>query len=140
MSAEGEQVCYTVCNKTEGRLIAGLGGLFVGMISAGLGKLNGYFLLQRCRVPSKVSIATSVFEVALTTLNAASGHLVQFFQTGVKVLSIVANIVIFTVPGVILGGQLGSIMASRISQHILERTLGVLFILIAALTLGEVIL
>jgi hypothetical protein len=57
-TAQGEQVCYTVCNRTEGRLIAGIVGLFVGMISTGLRELNGYFLLQRCRVPSKVSVAT----------------------------------------------------------------------------------
>ena len=47
-TAEGEQVCYTVCNQNEGRVIAGVGGLFVGMISTGLGELNSYFLLQRC--------------------------------------------------------------------------------------------
>ncbi|MDQ4106310.1 MAG: sulfite exporter TauE/SafE family protein [Actinomycetota bacterium] len=28
------------------------GGTFIGMVSTGLGELNGYFLLQRCRVPS----------------------------------------------------------------------------------------
>ena len=38
---EGEKICYTVCNRTEGRLIAGVGGLFIGMISTGLGDLNG---------------------------------------------------------------------------------------------------
>lgn len=139
VTAEGEQVCYTVCNRNEGRLIAGLGGLFVGMISTGLGELNGYFLLQRCRVPSKVSVATSVFVVALTVLFAATGHLVRFAQTGGDALSTVLSLVVFTVPGVILGGQLGSLVASRISQHTLERGLGVLFILVAALTLGEVI-
>jgi uncharacterized membrane protein YfcA len=55
-------------------------------------------------------------------------------------LSTVLSLVIFTVPGVILGGQLGSWVASRIPQHTLERGLGVLFILVAALTLGEVFL
>ncbi|MHC4687959.1 MAG: sulfite exporter TauE/SafE family protein [Planctomycetota bacterium] len=140
VTAEGEQICYTVCNRTEGRLIGALGGLFVGMISTGLGELNGYFFLQRCRVPSKVSVATSVFVVALTALSGATGHLVQFIQTGGDALTTVLNIVIFTVPGVILGGQLGSLVANRISQHTLERGLGVLFILVAALTLGEVIL
>jgi uncharacterized membrane protein YfcA len=139
VTAEGEQVCYTVCNKTEGRLISGVGGLFVGMISTGLGELNGYFLLQRCRVPSRVSVATSVFVVALTALAASIGHFYQFTQAGSQVLTTVLNIVIFTVPGVIIGGQLGSRVASRISQHTLERGLGVLFILVGALTLGEVI-
>jgi uncharacterized membrane protein YfcA len=140
MTAEGEQLCYTVCNRTEGRLISGVGGLFVGMISTGLGELNGYFLLQRCRVPSKVSVATSVFVVALTALSAAGGHLFQFVQSGGEDLNTVFSLAIFTVPGVIIGAQTGSKVASRIPQRVLERGLGVLFILIAILTLGEVIL
>jgi uncharacterized membrane protein YfcA len=50
----------------------------------------------------------------------------------------VFSLVVFTVPGVIIGGQLGPFVAGRISQHTLERALGVLFIIVAALTLGEV--
>ncbi len=140
VTAEGEEIRYTVCNRTEGRLIAGVGGLFVGLISTGLGELNGYFLLRRCKVPSKVSVATSVFVVAFTALSAATGHLVQFIQSGGEALRTVFNIVIFTVPGVIMGAQLGAAVASRISQHTLERALGVLFILVALLTLGEAVL
>lgn len=140
IAADGEEIRYTVCNTGEGRLIAGTGGLFVGMISTGLGELNGYFLLQRCRVPSRVAVATSVFIVALTALSAAVGHLYQFIQTGSEVMSLVLSIVIFTVPGVIIGGQLGPLVSGRFSQHALERTLGVLFLLVAAVTLAEVLL
>ena len=139
-AADGQEIRYTVCNRTEGRFMAGVGGLFEGLISTGLGELNGYFLLQRCRVPSKVSVATSVFIVAFTALSAAIGHLVQFIQVGGDALDTVFRIVIFTVPGVLLGAQLGAAVASRISQHVLERTLGVLFVLIALLTLGEAVL
>ncbi len=140
LTEEGEEIHYTVCNRTEGRLIAGIGGLFVGMISTGLGELNGYFLMQRCRVPSKVSVATSVFVVAITALVASGGHMVRFVHSGGDTINTVLSIVLFTVPGVILGAQLGSRVASRIPQRVLERGLGVLFILVAALTLGEVIL
>ena len=140
LTAEGEKIHYTVCNRTEGRLIAGVGGLFVGMISTGLGELNGYFLMQRCRVPSKVSVATSVFVVAITALVASGGHMVRFVHSGGDTINTVLSIVLFTVPGVILGAQLGSRVASRIPQRVLERGLGVLFILVAALTLGEVLL
>jgi hypothetical protein len=28
-TSEGVPICYTMCNKTEGRLIAGLGGLLL---------------------------------------------------------------------------------------------------------------
>lgn len=110
------------------------------MISTGQGELNGYFLLQRCRVPSRVAVASSVFVVAITALVASSGHFVKFVQTGGETLSTVLSIVIFTVPGVIIGGQLGSLVSSRISQHTLEHGLAILFIFVAALTLGEVII
>ncbi|MGC9346682.1 MAG: sulfite exporter TauE/SafE family protein [Anaerolineae bacterium] len=139
-TADGEDIHYKVCNRTEGRLIAGIGGLFVGLISTGLGELDEYFLLQRCRVPSKVSVATSVFVVAFTALAASAGHLVRFVQAGEETLSTVASIVLFTAPGVILGAQLGSRVASSIPQRILERGIGVLFIIVALLTLGEVLL
>ncbi len=140
VTSDGEEIRYTVCNRTEGRILAGLGAMFMGMVSTGLGEMNGYFLLQRCRVPSRVSVATSVFVVAVTALTASAGHLLRFVQTGGGVLDTVLSLVIFTVPGVILGGQLGSRVASRIPQKVLERGLGVLFVLIAALTLGQVIL
>jgi uncharacterized membrane protein YfcA len=129
-----------VCNRAEGRTIAGVGGLFIGMISTGLGELNGYFLLQRCRVPSRVAVATSVFVVAVTALVASTGHFIKFVQTGGDTLNMVLSLVIFTVPGVIIGGQIGPAVSSRISQHTLERGLAALFIIVAALMLGEVIL
>lgn len=139
-TAEGEEIRYKVCNRYEGMTIAGIGGLFVGMISTGLGELDGYFLLQRCRVPSRVSVATGVFVVAVTALSASMGHFFRFAQSGGPALETVFSIVIFTVPGVVLGGQLGSWVATRIPQKVMEWTLGVLFILVAILTLGEVIL
>jgi len=140
ITADGEEIHYTVCNRTEGRLIAGVGGLFVGLISTGLGELNSYFLLQRCRVPSRVSVATSVFVVALTALSASAGHVIRLLSLGGSELNTVLSIAMFTVPGVIVGAQLGSKVASRIPQKVLERGLGVLFVLVATLTLGEVIL
>jgi len=139
-TSDGEEIRYTVCNKSEGMLISGVGGLFIGLISTGLGEMNSYFLLQRCRVPSRVSVATSVLVVAVTALVAAGGHLFQFVQSGSETLQTVSNLVIFTVPGVIIGGQMGSLVSSRISQKVLERSMGILFILVAALTLGEVLL
>ena len=139
-TSAGETICYTFCNRTEGRVIAGVGGLFIGMISTGLGELNGYFLLQRCRIPSRVAVATSVFVVAVTALVASTGHFVKFAQTGGDTLNTVLSLVIFTVPGVIVGGQIGPLVSSRISQHTLERGLAGLFLIVAALMLGEVVL
>ena len=136
-SAEGEQFVYKVCEKGMGAIVAAVGGFFTGMISTGLGELNSYFLLERCKVPSKVAVATSVFAVAFTALAAATGHVIQFLGSGPEVINQVFSFVIFTVPGVMIGGQIGPAFSSRVPQHVLEKVLGILFILISALTLGQ---
>jgi uncharacterized membrane protein YfcA len=137
VTAEGEEICYTVCNKTEGRLLSGVGGLFLGMVSSGLGELNGYFLLQRCRVPSSVSVATSVFVVAITALVASTGHVVQVARGGLTGLTTMGNLLLFTVPGVVVGAQLGPVLAKRVSDRVTEIALGLLFTITASLLLFE---
>ncbi|PKO04797.1 MAG: sulfite exporter TauE/SafE family protein [Chloroflexi bacterium HGW-Chloroflexi-3] len=139
-TADGEEIRYTVCNRTEGRILSGIGAIFMGMVSTGLGEMNGFFLLQRCRVPSKVSVATSVFVVAITALVASTGHFIQSAKNGGEVLDTVLSLIIFTVPGVIIGGQIGSKISSKIPQRDLEIGLAILFIIVAFLTLGQAIL
>lgn len=138
-TADGREVRYTVCNHAEGRTIAGVGALFMGMVSTGLGELNGYFLLRRCRVPSSVAVGTGVLVVAVTALSAASVHLWRFAQAGGEALPTVVSLTLFTVPGVIVGGQLGPMVAARIPDVVLERGLGVLFTLVGLLMLGKVV-
>ncbi|WP_071516123.1 sulfite exporter TauE/SafE family protein [Geitlerinema sp. PCC 9228] len=134
----GETFCYTVANRTEGRFLIGIGSLFLGMVSTGLGELNGFFLIQRCRVPSKVAVATSVFIVAITALTASISHVVEFVNAGGDNLNTVLSLVIFTAPGVLIGAQLGSLVANRLSQQLLERSMGILFVLVGTLILGEI--
>jgi uncharacterized membrane protein YfcA len=137
VTAEGKEHRYTINNPTQGQLVAGLGGVLIGLLSTGLGEVNGFYLLKICRMPSQVAIATNVFIVAITALVASCGHFVNFVQQGGETLATVLSLVSFTVPGVIIGGQLGSYVASRIPQQTLERSLAVLFTLVAAITLGQ---
>jgi len=138
-SAAGETFYYTVHSKRLGSFFAVTGGFFTGMISTGLGELNSYYLLQRCKIPSKVAVATSVFTVAFTAMVAAVGHLIHFVSTGGETLSTVLNLVVFTAPGVVIGGQIGPLIATKISQHTLEKTLGVLFVLVSMLVIGQLV-
>lgn len=137
ITATGEQICYNTCNPTEGRIIAGMGSLFMGMVATGLGEMNGYYMLRRCQMPAHIAVATSVFVVAVTALTASIGHLVKFLQAGGDSLATVSALVTFTVPGVIIGGQIGPMITSRISQQMLERTLGILFMVVAMVLLGD---
>ena len=52
-------------------------------------------------------------------------------------LSTVGSLVIFTVPGVIIGGQIGPQIAKRVPEQRLVRSLGWLFLLIGVITLIE---
>jgi hypothetical protein len=140
VARDGEQICYVVKRKFEGLISGGVGGLFVGLISTGLGELNDYFLLKRCKVPSRVSVATSVFVIAVTVLAASGGHVVRFAQTGPATIDQVLSLVIFTVPGVLIGGQVGPKVAARVPERTMQVILAVLFILIGFLTVGEVVL
>ena len=140
VARDGEQICYVVKRKFEGLISGGVGGLFVGLISTGLGELNDYFLLKRCKVPSRVSVATSVFVIAVTVLAASGGHVVRFAQAGGETIDQVLSLVVFTVPGVLIGGQVGPKVAARVPERTMQVILAVLFILIGFLTVGEVVL
>lgn len=134
---DGNEYRYKVCRRTEGRLFAGVGGAFVGLISTGLGELNTYALVKRCRVPSRVSVASSVVVVAVTALAASVTHLIEFVNAGSGEIDTVLSLVIFTVPGVIIGGQLGPQVSKRVKEVPLIHSLGWLFLLVAIVTLFE---
>ena len=54
-------------------------------------------------------------------------------------LGTILSLLLFTVPGVIAGGQIGSAVARYIPQGTMTVGMGILFTLVAALLLGEVI-
>lgn len=88
----------------------------------------------------RVTVATSVVVVAVTALAASVTHLVGFVSEGASTMETVLSIVVFTVPGVLIGGQLGPQLSRRVPEKTLIRSLGWLFVVVAALTLGEVFL
>ncbi len=138
-TAEGDTVCYDTGDPTEGRIMAGLGGLSVGMLSSGLGGLNGYFFLRRCGMPAKISVATSVYVVAITALVASSGHVLKLMESGETAGNMVLSLIIFTIPGALIGAQVGSRIASRIQPAVLERVLGSLFMITALLMAADLL-
>ena len=49
----------------------------------------------------------------------------------------IGAILLFTVPGVLIGGQLGPLLVGRLPEQRLIRSLGWLFLVVAAVTLFE---
>lgn len=126
----GHTYHYTVCNPNMGKTFAGIGGAFVGMISVGLAELQEYHLVARCRVPAPVAIATSIFVVVITVLTASIGHFYEFAKEGGDVLEQVLNVIIFTIPGVIIGGQLGPKVQQYVPEDKMKVAISIAFLAI----------
>ncbi len=69
-----------------------------------------------------------------------SGTKSGFAQGDHSELGNIMSLLLFTVPGVTVGGQIGSAVARYIPQRTIMVGIGILFILVAALMLGEAIL
>ncbi len=125
----GKVYKYTVCNKNMGRGFAAIGGVFLGMLSVGLAELQEYHLVSKCKVPSPVAVATSVFVVVITVLIASMGHFYEFiFHSSREVFLTVLNISLFGVPGVIIGGQIGPILQKYLPEDITKVSVSILFV------------
>jgi uncharacterized protein len=132
--ASGRVFRYTVCNKGQGKLFASVGGMFVGMISVGLGELMDFHLVSRCKVPTPVAVATTVFVVVITVLVASVGHLYDFaFHSPPSTISQVLGVVVFTIPGVLIGGQVGPRLQRFLPPDVMKVGLSVLFVLVGCL-------
>ena len=132
---EGNVYKYTICNKNMGRMFAAIGGAFLGMISVGLAELQEYHLVARCRVPTAVAVATSVFVVVITVLVASTGHFYEFAQQGNEVMTQELNIIFFTIPGVIIGGQIGPRIQKSIPEDKMKISISILFVTVGCFML-----
>lgn len=130
IDASGKVFHYTVCNRNMGRSFAAIGGAFLGMISVGLAELQEYHLMARCKVPAPVAVGTSIFVVVITVLVASIGHFYEFAKEGEIVLNQVISVTIFTVPGVIIGGQIGPILQKKLPEDKMKVGISILFILL----------
>jgi uncharacterized protein len=94
------------CNGRVGRLLTAGGAAMAGLIS-GIGEIEMPQLVKRCHVPVPVAAGTSIMIVASTVLGASVAHFLRLLQAG-GVGAIPWNLIAYTVPGAIIGGQIGA--------------------------------
>jgi len=114
------------------------GGSLFGVSSSGLGEVNEYVFLKHLRlVPGRAS-GTSVMIIAVSALLAALFYMSSLYLSAqTDLLSIAVSIVVFAVPGVIIGANVGVHLATRISRKHMEVVVGSLFIVLAFLIIGN---
>lgn len=138
-SREGEEYRYKVCDQHRGYLITGVGAAMEGLVSVGLGELEMPNLVKRCKIPVAVSAATSVFVIAVTVLAGSVTAIFGLLQRG-GIDAVPWNLVVYTVPGAVIGGQLGARFQGRISSKTTERFIAILFAIVGIAFLATILL
>lgn len=112
-----------------------LGGLLVGMISSGLGEINELNFLQKMKLPVPSASGTSVFLVAMSALVGVFVHVYFLIAQGeLSIFTDVFSLLVFTIPGVVLGAQVGVLLSKVINRNTMGKFVGVLFAILAGLT------
>lgn len=137
-SREGEEYRYRICDQHRGYLITGVGAAMEGLVSVGLGELEMPNLVKRCKIPVAVSAATSVFVIAVTVLAGSVTAILTLLQRG-GLDAVPWNLVLYTVPGAVIGGQLGARFQGRSSSKTTERFIAILFALVGIAFLSAIL-
>ena len=126
-AADGETFTYDTCWRPPGVALSTVGGFITGLISAGLPEVVTTQLVVRCRLPPRVAVATSVFTLGI----AAAGALVHALAA-----SPVWWAVAWSVPGVLVGGTIGTRVGKYVPSDLMEVGLGVVFAIVGGIVLG----
>ena len=127
-AADGESFTYDTCWRTPGVALSTIGGFVTGLISAGLPEIVTTQLIVRCRVPPRVAVATSVFVLGVTAVAGAVVHAL----TATPVWYVVA----WSIPGVLVGGTIGTRVGKYLPSELMETGLGVVFAIVGGIVLA----
>jgi uncharacterized membrane protein YfcA len=121
-ATDGESFEYDTCWRPPGVALSTVGGFVTGLISAGLPEVVTTQLVVRCRVPPRVAVATSVFVLGVAATAGAVVHALSATP--------VWYVVAWSVPGVLVGGSLGTRVGKHVPNDLMETGLGVVFALV----------
>ena len=114
--------------------LTGIGAFLTGMVSVGIGEVT-ISKLTRKGIPIAVAAATSVLVVIVTVACASTTLAVQLIRTG-GWTAVPWDLLVYDIPGVLIGGQIGPRLQGRIAPHTLRRAIAVLFAVLSVAMLG----
>ena len=111
---------------TIGAFFTSIGSFLTGFLGIGVGEVILPQLVKRNRVPVAVAAATSVLTVIVTIASASFTQIAALIEAG-GLSAVPWNLVCYTIPAVIIGGQIGPLLQGRIEQRKLEKAIAILF-------------
>jgi len=125
---------YFVCRPVEGMVMVMMGAFMTGLISVGIGETAVATMNNRCNIPLQVSSATSVMVVAVVIL---ASNVTDIIIAGIR--DVPWFLVMWSASGVLVGGQIGSFLSSKVKPELTDRILVILF-LVLGLFMGTVVI
>lgn len=130
---EGDNYTYTRSGYLRRAANYSIGGTFQGLAGFGIGEL-GLISMLGTKIPVRVAIGTNHIVVALTAILASLVHVFGGGVVGGHSLSLAStpwNMVVFTVPATVTGGQIAPYVSSALSTRTIKRFVAMLFGVIA---------
>jgi uncharacterized membrane protein YfcA len=125
------------------RIILCIGGAFGGLVGVAIGEISKTFLTVKKKVPIKVATGTSALVLHITILSALAANLavlgsgIEFFET--QEISIPWTIAFILAPVVVIGGQIGSFINSRLSDQALIRAMMIAYVVVSIIVFANLI-
>jgi len=135
--SDGNVYKYHLCHPGKGRAFTGIGGFITGLMSVGIGEIVTPQLVKQCKMPVSVAAATSVFVIILTVIAASGTHVFALVSEG-GIEAVPWHLVMYTVPGVIIGGQIGTRLQGKFSADKMEKLFAALFGIIGVAMISTV--
>ena len=126
---DGTTYTYKKPRQGKGAIATGVGGFLTGLLGVGIGEVVMPQLAKRNGVPIPVAAATSVF-VVIVVIAAASFTQISSLVAQGGLNAVPWNVVVYTIPAVIIGGQIGPRLQGKIAPRTMERSIVYLFLVI----------
>lgn len=123
---KGNVFKYHLCHLGKGRIFTSIGAFITGLMSVGIGEVVTPQLVKSCKMPVSVAAATSIFVIIITVAAASGTHIYSLISEG-GMDAVPWHLVIYTAPGVIIGGQIGSRLQGRFTADKMEKIFAGLF-------------
>lgn len=130
---DGNDYRYTRGGYLERFGVYGFGGVFQGLAGFGIAEI-GIVSMLRSAIPVRIAIGTNHVVVATTAIIASLTHVFGagiIGGHGMDLTSTPWNMVVFTVPATVLGGQIAPYVAAALDTTALKRSIAGVFAAIA---------
>lgn len=125
----GTVYTYAAPRQGKGAVATSIGAFLTGLLGVGIGEVIMLQLARRNRVPIQVAAATSLFVVVLVVASASFTQVSALVAAG-GLAAVPWNVVVYTIPAVIIGGQIGPRLQGKVPQRAVEIGIGGLFTVI----------